>query len=202
MPGQIILAGPPEGVSGRMVLDEVADGLRKFRKERNLVRCIECLKQLTPAQEPRVAEVWLTFKDGRVELERFDPVHRPWTERVCVGLTLAYGLFQTSSRPHRINKEGFDKITKGMTQQEVEDTLGRPPGDYTDRREVDYFGLGNPYRPPVKWTSDEGEVVVIFNEGRVWRKRFYPVDNRPERPWSERVCRVLSPAFVILAGRW
>jgi hypothetical protein len=32
LPGQAV-AGPPEGMSGKMVFDEVADGLRKYRKE-------------------------------------------------------------------------------------------------------------------------------------------------------------------------
>jgi len=30
-----IVAGPPDGASGNMVLDEVADGLRKYRKEKD-----------------------------------------------------------------------------------------------------------------------------------------------------------------------
>jgi hypothetical protein len=53
LPGQA-LAGPPEGVSGRMVLDEVADGLRCYRKETDPERRIAWLKRLAPYDDPRV----------------------------------------------------------------------------------------------------------------------------------------------------
>ena len=49
------LAGPPEGVSGKMVLDKVGDGLRRYRMATNRVVRIRWLKNLAPTHDPRVA---------------------------------------------------------------------------------------------------------------------------------------------------
>jgi hypothetical protein len=48
-------AGPPEGVPGRMVLDEVADGLRRYRAARTPEAKVAWLKRLAPSRDPRVA---------------------------------------------------------------------------------------------------------------------------------------------------
>jgi hypothetical protein len=48
-------ASPPEGPSGEMVLDEVADGLRKYRKETDDGRRITWLRRLAPTEDVRVA---------------------------------------------------------------------------------------------------------------------------------------------------
>ena len=40
------VAGPPEGVSGKMVLDEVADGLRQYRKEKDQGKRVKLLERL------------------------------------------------------------------------------------------------------------------------------------------------------------
>ena len=45
LPGKAV-AGPPEGVSGKMVLDEVADLLKKYRMERNDTHRIRLLRTL------------------------------------------------------------------------------------------------------------------------------------------------------------
>jgi hypothetical protein len=51
-------AGPPEGVSGRMVyVDKVAEGLRQYRREADLGKRIEWLTRLAPTHDPRVAVV-------------------------------------------------------------------------------------------------------------------------------------------------
>jgi hypothetical protein len=54
LPGQT-LAGPPEGVSGRVMFDEVADGLRKYRKETDPERRLAWLQTLGATGDPRVA---------------------------------------------------------------------------------------------------------------------------------------------------
>jgi hypothetical protein len=54
LPGQA-LAGPPEGVSGRMAFDAVADGLRKYAKETDPEMRAGRLAALAPSQDPRVA---------------------------------------------------------------------------------------------------------------------------------------------------
>jgi hypothetical protein len=53
LPGQA-LAGPPEGVSGRMVLDEVAIWVGQYRKADDDVR-MAMLKKLRRANDPRIA---------------------------------------------------------------------------------------------------------------------------------------------------
>ena len=57
VPGRPALAGPPEGVSGRIVLDEVWDGLRQYRAEKDPERRIRLLEKLAPSRDPRVAVV-------------------------------------------------------------------------------------------------------------------------------------------------
>ena len=55
-------AEPPEGVSGKMVLDEVSEGLRKYRQEADEARRSEWLRRLAPSRDPRVAlELWEVF---------------------------------------------------------------------------------------------------------------------------------------------
>ena len=51
------LAGPPPLPAGKMVLDEVADGLRKYRLQRSEDGRIACLKRLAPTGDPRVKAV-------------------------------------------------------------------------------------------------------------------------------------------------
>jgi hypothetical protein len=53
-PGEA-LAGPPEGASGKMAFDRVADGLRKYRKAADVDRRIGWLDRLAPTGDPRVA---------------------------------------------------------------------------------------------------------------------------------------------------
>jgi hypothetical protein len=48
-------AGPPEGMSGRMALDEVADGLRKYQKEKDAKRRRAWLERLAQTRDVRVA---------------------------------------------------------------------------------------------------------------------------------------------------
>jgi hypothetical protein len=57
MPPERVFAGPPEGVSGKMVFDEVADGLRRYRREMDARRRSELLSRLAPSRDPRVAVV-------------------------------------------------------------------------------------------------------------------------------------------------
>jgi hypothetical protein len=58
LPGKAV-AGPPEGVSGKMVLvcDEVATWCRQFRRERDDETRMRMLKRLKRTDDPRVAVV-------------------------------------------------------------------------------------------------------------------------------------------------
>jgi hypothetical protein len=55
VPLERVFAGPPEEVSGKMVFDEVADGLRRYRREMDARRRSELLSRLAPSLDPRVA---------------------------------------------------------------------------------------------------------------------------------------------------
>jgi hypothetical protein len=48
------VAGPPAGSSGKMV-DEVADGLRRYRMEKDEEKRWAWLERLAPTKDPRVA---------------------------------------------------------------------------------------------------------------------------------------------------
>jgi hypothetical protein len=50
-----VFAGPPEGASGRMVLDEVADGLRRSSRATDDGKRIAYLERIAPTHDPRVA---------------------------------------------------------------------------------------------------------------------------------------------------
>jgi hypothetical protein len=56
LPGKVV-AGPPEGVSGKLVLDKVEDGLRNYRRKKDSERRIMWLRKLAPTHDPRVAIV-------------------------------------------------------------------------------------------------------------------------------------------------
>jgi hypothetical protein len=49
------LAGPPDGVSGKMEFDRVAEGLRKYRKEKDTADRLLLLMRLAKTEDPRVA---------------------------------------------------------------------------------------------------------------------------------------------------
>jgi hypothetical protein len=55
-PGRVV-AGPPERVTGKMMLvpDEVAEGLRKYRQEKNPEKRLALLATLGATGDPRVA---------------------------------------------------------------------------------------------------------------------------------------------------
>jgi hypothetical protein len=127
------------------------------------------------------------------------PLGKRWfITGVAVLLTVVIGIGLLWPRPHRINQAGFDRITEGMTQREVEEVLGRPPGDYTDRRDPSYvlnWHKGASHRLE-EWLSDDGLGLAGFDEdGRVVEKDFFSADNWPERPWKERVRRALPVPF-------
>src|SRR4051812_26539045 len=66
LPGEL-LAGPPEGVSARMVQapDPVADGLRQYRQARDQANRLAWLRKLAPTRDPRVALV--SWEEGPKE---------------------------------------------------------------------------------------------------------------------------------------
>ena len=90
---------------------------------------------------------------------------------VLVFMSLAVVSFQWPSAipDHSINRDGFNRIEHGMTQREVEEILGKPPGYHArDLVWVPVLTIGSPpWEEPVEWVSDEGAVFAYFREGRV-----------------------------------
>jgi len=54
-------AGPPGRVSGRMAFDEVSEGLRKYRAEKDPEKRVRWLEKLAPTGDPRVYVALLDF---------------------------------------------------------------------------------------------------------------------------------------------
>jgi hypothetical protein len=52
-----VVAGPPEKASGKMVLDQVEDGLRQYQKAKHVEKRVACLRRLIPYRDPRAAVV-------------------------------------------------------------------------------------------------------------------------------------------------
>jgi hypothetical protein len=96
------------------------------------------------------------------------------------------------------------RIAPGMSQKEVEDVLGGPPGDHRRSKDIGWHEATSPVRPDVwrrmfsdegvgnqtiltkGWVSDEGLVYVDFDPttGRVKSVRFVPVHHTRPSLWD------------------
>jgi hypothetical protein len=91
------VGSPPEAPSGKTVLapDEVADGLRQYRKECDWLKRLNWLKKLAPTGDPRVAVAIMDFSFSAVpEFDRSDAEH-------YTGFLLAY---------HFVARTHFDHV--------------------------------------------------------------------------------------------
>jgi hypothetical protein len=111
---------------------------------------------------------------------------------VCL---LGFPLYDQVSRSLSIafNEEDLDRIEEGMSHSEVERVLGLPPGNYCTDDQIERSFLlvmaidrHLRYCPHSEWLSDEGMIQIIYKDGKVWHKRFYPAIH-PRRSWFERV---------------
>jgi hypothetical protein len=75
-PGRAV-AGPPEAASGKTVLDEVADGLRKYRGEKDEAKRIALMVRLAATSDPRVALVLGEALDGAPPARNFANLEIP-----------------------------------------------------------------------------------------------------------------------------
>jgi hypothetical protein len=64
-------AGPPEGVSGRMVLDELTDKLARLRVEKDPKRELALVKELGPVRDARVT---VALMEIVLKTQRADPL--------------------------------------------------------------------------------------------------------------------------------
>ena len=104
----------------------------------------------------------------------------------CVALRTA--LFT----PPKLDRAHMRQIQEGMTREEVEAVLGVPPGIYTDRQIM----IHAPPRPDEDsdwiwefWICDEGELVVLFKDGRAERVLVH-LNNKYERSPFDRLPRI------------
>jgi hypothetical protein len=96
-------------------------------------------------------------------------------------LELLAGLLRgPASSPGRIGRPGFARIQSGMTEVEVWELLGGPPGDYTGGR---WVPRGRPCSgpPPRLWVGQTLAIRVWLDEaeGRVIGKEIVDVQRAP-----------------------
>ena len=80
-------------------------------------------------------------------------------------LTALLGAGLTECAPSKVNKDNFDKIRLGMTQEEVQGLLGPP----TEASGVDlpiFSGTAS------KWVQGETVITIQFINGKVVAKEF------------------------------
>lgn len=93
---------------------------------------------------------------------------RVWTVLVLVvslGL-VAFGVW-SGRTPHQINREGCERISVGMTEEEVECVLGKPAGYYAKGEVISAFSSSTHWSQTKDWISNDGEIAVTFDEGKV-----------------------------------
>jgi hypothetical protein len=97
--------------------------------------------------------------------------------------------------PHRIRPSSCDRITLGMTEQEVEDLLGAKAGNYDGYVPPLFaptaFGLAA-MRVPKTWCSRNGTVYVYFEGGRVFHTAVGHAE--PADWWAKMLHRLFPPA--------
>jgi len=111
---------------------------------------------------------------------------------------LVAAIWQLMASRHSINRDGWAAIKKGMTQQEVQEMLRLPPGDYrsADNKSaldkwrcrwlytVDYGGELRLLQPKYKvlyWESDDGLVEVLFDPDGIAIGAWFFEPRAPER---------------------
>ncbi|MCI0742907.1 MAG: outer membrane protein assembly factor BamE [Gemmataceae bacterium] len=103
-------------------------------------------------------------------------------------LGAGYGVLWLTAGPrHRINKESFERIQEGMTEEEVESIIGVPAGDYTTGPVVVRLMLISFMSPQCKsWKSNVGQIVVDFDSrGLITWKRYMDVTPVEESLWDK-----------------
>jgi hypothetical protein len=107
---------------------------------------------------------------------------------------IAAGLHALWPTPPGISKANFARIKPGMSQAEVEATLGGPPGDYRTPRAGWFY-------PPVtddflearweEWAGDRALIDVAFDEqDRVLGAHFLAPEPSPAESFLDRLRRL------------
>jgi len=97
-------------------------------------------------------------------------------------LPVAGGLFWASqATPELVVTDGMrEQLRPGLSQDEVEAVIGRPPGVYTDRPPPDLTKAGEHTK---RWHTDAGTLQLAFDaDRRLARQSFFPTT--PETFWD------------------
>jgi hypothetical protein len=102
---------------------------------------------------------------------------------------------QKLARGRLIDQDHCDRIAEGMTQAQVEDILGGPPGDFCTESvlwfEPAYSMASAMEGQGVRfecWSGNEGQIVVAFDGQGVVRRRDFDLGLRfPQPSVAERV---------------
>jgi hypothetical protein len=97
-----------------------------------------------------------------------------------------------------ITKANFDRIVEGMSQEDVEEIFGCPPGDYTNGQALSFrCGIGIIGIRKKVWTGYGGDIEVNFRkeDGKVVDKFFMETALWPKPTWIDRIKGLFQDAF-------
>ena len=105
---------------------------------------------------------------------------------VVTGLVVAVGWTHHKPRPCRTT---FEQVHVGMTREEVEATVGGPPGDYTTPGSDSMEDLRVRFVGGEQWEGDGAELDVVFSaDGRAERMEVRTIRRRyPPSAWERTV---------------
>jgi hypothetical protein len=116
---------------------------------------------------------------------------------VPLGVTfLSLKYFRTNIRT---NRDSFDRVLIGMSEQEVEDLMGGPEGDYTSGPHIvipegsHSMMLGGGRLK--EWVSDEGGILVEFDSSGKVASTAFSIVGLFRRSWIERVHDFIARAL-------
>jgi hypothetical protein len=111
-----------------------------------------------------------------------------WAWVGVVVLAVAGALVVYFQPQPRIDKETLDRITPGMTEKEVENLIGAPPGRYCDFEPMDtrVQQVKGDYKK--EWVGNDLIICVGFSDGKVVGKGLgYVTGSMPKASWWERM---------------
>lgn len=122
---------------------------------------------------------------------------------ILAGLAVVlYALFAHWPGPSRLNPRTWCRVRLGMTQQQVEEGYGVPPGDYSSRPDQDRPEISKKRRPDLRgeeWVGEGSGAIVDFGpDGKV---AYFEIWTSPTNPpgltWRDR----LDDWVYILKGK-
>jgi hypothetical protein len=116
---------------------------------------------------------------------------------VLVAGFLAASYPRPAAKGSGITRANFDRIVEGMTQQDVEEIFGCPPGDYTNGESISFRWHIRSYIRKKTWTGYEGDIDVQFSreDGKVVDKFFMETALWPKPTWLDRIKGLCHDVF-------